>query len=996
MENRDDLNNQNGVDTEKDINSMPISDESRSSRRRRGRDKRQGDFSAFGEPMKAEPRTFDVQATETVTENASEAEDGYIEEPIEIAAEEVNGGYIAEKSDSGDAFGEANAEDITEEPEIEEAESFEGDAVIPEDAADSEEASEPADELAEEPKDADGPEENISEAEIAFGQIRGFGCEPYREGEQESGAEAEESESEESEEDYAISDGIQQKFDITFLEPIADVEEVEVIDEADEPEAEKEEIADIGVIEEIEKLESITEPAVTASDEITADVQTGEVSESEPHTEGGTEGTENGAPLEAEENADEYAEDSIVGEITEQIPEENGDENVSPVNPPEPPADDTVERDDIWDEDGRAEWSAREQFIEHCRGLNVPPLRTTKAERVMKRRPPQHSTTSGYQYEEAERLPFDAAEPKTPHNEKEYAAREKAFTDRRAKQERKKLNERSGKLLFKAWIMSAIAIVMLGLDCMNFVKYGGNYVITPGRLTAFCCVELVLLAISAIIAIDVLRDGISCAFRGSHIPETLTAMAVFVSLAYHAALIFIGASEQTPVIIGSPAAISVILAMVYRYYMLRRDIKAFENASPYREYATDVEMKDFPSSPEFSEFDGYAPRESELCKINRVNRIDGICDRAPVRDTCFGMMRVICIVTVCAAIAIGVAFGFFKHSLTDGLFFGMLTVALASPFSVFFSMYLPRVKAANAASEDGSAIVSYDENSGMLEKSVIMLDDSELYKASTLCPKIEVCKTSDMETRLNKVASLFRRLGGTLGTLFEDVGFEEYEEAVLREIDAHGIYATVGDSDVIAGSEGYLARYGIRVNKYDGDISEDTGVIYVASAGRFFCRIIMTFKPDLELCRRIAELRNTDTLVSLKSSNPCIDEALVYRTTEIEPELLRLIKYSSGDDVCPSPTDREGRIVSSKGSVGLFRAVLEYKRQRKRIGYGSRFALISCIAGALCAVGIIIGGEAAYRFAPLAAVGLHAVMSLIASAVAARKAIDTRTVIKKK
>ncbi len=964
MENKE--NNKNGqISFYDEINDGPASngqgsESGHSSRRRRGRDKYQEELSAFGAPVKAEPRTAAVNHTDVSEESVAEV-------VTEATAEALESSETVDLEST-----ELSTEDITSESET--AETEEHSETQPEENTSDEPNDPPFEETASEASD------ESAVAEIGFGQIRGFGCEQYKGDEPEDAPTEIEGPSDEAEGDYVISDGIQQKFDITFLEPIVDIEEVEVVDEMPEKQAET---ADAGVLDEIEKIEMAEASMSTEPDEAS---DAGVVSE---EAEESTNAEEIKETLEPFEKADEPSDDAIVGEVTEAVPTSENDSEAETFEP-EPQR----ERDDIWDEDGREEWEAKEQFLEHCRSLNVPPLRTTKAERVLKRRPPQHSTTSGYQYEEAERLPFDAAEPRTPETEQAYIKREKAYCSRRAKEERRKLRDKASRLLFKAWVMTAVTMVLFGLDCLNFVKRGDGYMLSAETLTAFCCVDTALLVISAALALGIMRDGIASAFRGNHIPETLTAMTVIVTLAYHGALLAVGADD--PMIIGSPAALSVLFALIYRYYMVRRDIKTFDNASPYREYTTDVKMKDFPSSPEFSEFDGYAARESELCKINKVSRIDGIYGMEQVKDTCFGMMRVLSIVTACAAIVVALAFGFIKQSLSDGLFYAVLTVAAASPISVFFSMLIPRIKAASAAAEDGSAIVVFDEDGDMLEKSVIMLDDSELFKANTLSPRIEVCKTPDMELKLNRVASLFRRLGGTLGTLFEEAGFTEYEDVTLREIDAHGIYATVGDSDVIAGSESYLSRYGIRVNRFEGESTEDVGVLYIAAGGRFFCRIIMTFKPDLELCKRISELRNTDTLVSLKSCNPCIDTALVYRTTELEPELLKLIKYSSGDDVCPSPTDREGRLVSSKGAVGLFRAVLEYKRQRKRIYYGSRFAIAACIIGAVAAVGMIVGGELTIRLAPVITLALHGVLSLIAAIVAKRKAIDTRTVIKKK
>ncbi len=901
-----------------------------------------GDFSAFGAPMK-----------------------------VQSDAEPVGNDDITEASEENfeEALGKGNEPEVNDESEIaEESEALEDKCESTKEK--SEDSTDPTDntEKTEELVDDD-------ESDIEYGQIRGFGCDEYDENESTGYTMAFEADDDNEDIEVSAGYGIQQKFDLVFLEPMA---------EEEEPESDKEDY-DIG-----EAMSEVVEATYADDVEYETEDSLGTLEE---------EIKEEPAELAELAEVTEVAEFDQVTEVAE-VTDESFDMKEEQGKYTEAEAPDTEDIDsgainDIWDESEREEWQAREKFLEQCRALSIPPLKITKTEKPLKRRPPMRSTTSGYRYENAERLPFDEG-TKTVENESEYRKKEKAFCKKRAKEHEEKLVEKLSKARARFWAVAVFLLISVALDCMNFVNMGGNAVINAGTLTAFSCAEIAILVIVSIISCGILRDGISCAFKGAHIPETLTAVVIFISLAYNSSVLVLEHREVMPVLMGSPAVAAVLLAALYRQKMLYRELQAFSIASAYRPYTTEVKMKDFSSAPEYTEFGGYAPCESELYKLNKIHRIDGIYETQQVRDTCCGIIRVLCFVTLCVSLIVGLAFGLIERSVLSGFFCAALVMAIASPVSVFVSMYLPRIKASKANEQDGSAIISFDENDKSFEKSVIMLDDSELYPAQMLSPKIEVCKTPDMEERLHKVASLFNRLGGTLGSLFNEAGFEDYKEVELREIEAHGIYALVEDTDVIVGSEKYLLSYGIRVNRYEGELSQESGVLYIADGGEFFCRIIMTFKPDTELCKRISELRNADTLVSLKSCNPCVDEALVFTTTALEPELLKLIKYSSGDDVCPEETDREGKIVSLNGSAGLFSAILEYKRQRRRISIGGHHAIFSCILGIIASLGLIFGGGSVLKFSPIIAVGAQALLSVISGFAVSGKAINTRTVIKKK
>ncbi len=687
-------------------------------------------------------------------------------------------------------------------------------------------------------------------------------------------------------------------------------------------------------------------------------------------------------------------EKDIDGFVGSDEPDNTGDDGAAETEIPSETDELLENNNDIWDDEDRDTWTEHDRFMALCRSLNVPPLKISKQERRRVAAGGENKKrSSGYRYEMVERLPFD--EGLRVEDKEAYVKREKAFCEERAGRQGRKLRERQRRRAVKTWCVGIAALLCLMLDCLNFVSIDGTRLVSRDNIMFLAGFEIVLTIVGAIIAGDCVIDGLRCGSKGIFIPEIFTSLAVIMAILYNGSMMLYRELPENAVILGSPALVILFVATLYRYYLSCRDLKAFEITSSYGSYCTEVKMSNFRSTPEYAEFEGYAPRDSALYRINRVARIDGCYNEQPLRDECFGMMRILFAIVVCAALVAGIVFGLIGQSVYNGLLSAFVIIMFASPVSAFVSMFLPRYRAAERASRDGAAIVGFDEESEEFDENVIMIDENDLYPAENVTTKVEVCNLPEIESHIMRAAALFRRLGGTLGYMFGEAGLENKEKVELTEIAEHGVTALVGRSTLRVGDEKYLRRAGVKVARYDGELDRNTRVLYIADDGEFFCRIKMTFRPDEELCRRISELRNSDTLVSLKSCNPCIDSALVFYTTGLEPELLKSIKYAEGDDVSPAETDREGVLISRAGAVGFFTALIEYKRQKKLVFYGSRLAGFTCAAGAaaglfLCALG---RGWAAI---PLLAVAFQAVCCGIAGFIGSRNVSGSAVKVKRK
>ncbi|MBR2473690.1 MAG: hypothetical protein IKB51_01490 [Clostridia bacterium] len=644
---------------------------------------------------------------------------------------------------------------------------------------------------------------------------------------------------------------------------------------------------------------------------------------------------------------------------------------------------------DIWDASDKKLWISKKRYMEYCDGLTVPPLKITKEEKDVTRAD-KKIESSGYVYEMTERAPIFADGIGEGRNTDSYFKREVEYCDNREAERGAYFRDK----LRVSWKKTVFSLVIM-LSVVLIESIAGIFKASISNPMPFAIALLVLLGVEAGLVFNALKDGIRLAVKGVFLPEFLTAGVVIPTIVYHLVLVFAGGSSKYAMLFGTSAAIAMFLTALYRYNMLKREHIVFTVTSSYGDYVTEVKMKDFKNSPEGIAFDGYVDPESSLYKMNRVGRIDAAYTDKPVRDECYGIIRVLFLCIICAAVVAGVVFGIIRRDLFYGAVSAISLISFSAPVSVFVALFLPRVRGAAVSAKIGGAVVDFDDESDQFDRNVIMIDDKDLFPIKNIpTPIFEMRHMPGLEESLSRTAALFKKIGGPLKALEMEGGYHDADSVSITDISENGISAVIDGRNICAGSDSYMRKRGIKFKRYGKLLPKNSRVMYIADGGVFFAMAVITFVPDQTLVRRIAELRNTETVFSLKTCNPCIDTELLFDTTGLEPDLLRLVKYAPGDDVAPAATDREGSLVSSNGTVGLITALLEYKRQKKLVFEASRFACVAFGVGAFVSL-MLSGVGLEFGFASLISLAVHGGLSLAAFFMATRNAINTKSKIKK-
>ena len=315
-------------------------------------------------------------------------------------------------------------------------------------------------------------------------------------------------------------------------------------------------------------------------------------------------------------------------------------------------------------------------------------------------------------------------------------------------------------------------------------------------------IDLQLLLLLCFVGYRPIVRGIAAIFRGQILPETLTAIAVLVSVGMESA--FYMMQTVVPYALGSLCGLLVVAAIVADYFRIGSLYCAM------RVYTTG----DSPYVGELSREDGTVSMD-----VKPASKIFGFAEGTARRhESTASNLITLCIATVSALIVFFVLYGavyrFNSQLLAQCLwtattvFCASMPLSLYAVHSILFGMLGKRLAEERVAVSDEGVVNEYAETDRMT------FEDTEAFPAGS----IRVCGIRlrgdfRMDSAMYLISSLFRRVGGPLDRVFalstSDVRLSEDVE--LRALNPDGIEARINGEDFCVGTKEYLQKLGISV-----------------------------------------------------------------------------------------------------------------------------------------------------------------------------------------
>ncbi len=577
------------------------------------------------------------------------------------------------------------------------------------------------------------------------------------------------------------------------------------------------------------------------------------------------------------------------------------------------------------------DWLPDEGYLRECAQLELPKLSVASrpiTEDVSDVIP--DAVSSGYVYAEPEpELPKELCDlDGEEYKEKSDAYYHEKTVERRSRQ-RKLLSAVHRDTLY-CFILSCVTLLFEGL---GYLFDGGNMLSgAHGRLIfAF---DVILTVLCAFVARELFCELFSSLKGHSAVPaECIGCIPCVAVLVYDAvAVLALGGSVKELRMLGACASVCTLLCLVARCVRMSQDARTFELSSRPVKHSTLVELEKNSAVPEYREFSGMLREDAPIYCVNEVERLASVYGDVPKRGKKSVYLPVF--LTVCSVLAIGIGvFGYIRSaSLFEGIWACFAALLAMLPCGFAAATVSLRGRMLSRAAACGAVITDDGAPSRLVSGVAVMIRDTELFPVGNVSVKgydmaIETPdgtnESISLERALSHVVSLFHKLGGTLGCVFSMVekDLEPSEDVIFTDISEKGVSALVEGTYVRIGSAAYLGRYGIPVISDNTERAANERVLYVSDNGAFCTKIVLSFKADKLLCKRIRKLRRDGVAVSLKTCDPCIDAALVLATAGLEPELLKVIRYNVADDITQENSRREGGISSSDGVRGIFSAL---------------------------------------------------------------------------
>jgi len=497
---------------------------------------------------------------------------------------------------------------------------------------------------------------------------------------------------------------------------------------------------------------------------------------------------------------------------------------------------------------------------------------------------------------------------------------------------------------------------MLGLTLPKFMRPTSYPVV-------YAMIDLQLIVLGAALVFRQVADGAKNLIRLRPIPESVTAFLIILSVLYTAV-----ACLSAPVdgfrLYNLPVAAAVVLALLYEFMNLKRDVFSFNVVSSKKKKFVVSPVSDSTESLERDMFRDYIPEDSQIIRVARTDFVDGFFARVSEARISRPIIGIIIPVVMIIAAAFMI-FTFIKtQSVYEAFTNAFLSVAITMPVSAFLIYSLPFYKASKDAYENDSAIIGETSLEEYAGSAVISFEDKEVFPSSGVkVTSIKVYGNNRIDEIIYSLASAFIKVGGPLAEVFSqathDLGHSEDVE--LLEVEDDGYTVTIDDVEVHIGKASYMEKkdfeppYDVEDKRVEQTSS--IGILYVAYGGQLSAKVYVQYTIDGEFEAILSQLYKTGMCVGIKSFDPNIDDLLLAKKIKAMKYPVKVIRSKTVEDIPHISERTESGIVSKRSVKALLKTVALCERVSSVIRIGLIFKIMAMAIGLLGMIFIFVFGS---------------------------------------
>lgn len=496
----------------------------------------------------------------------------------------------------------------------------------------------------------------------------------------------------------------------------------------------------------------------------------------------------------------------------------------------------------------------------------------------------------------------------------------------------------SYKYAFRATKVKLVIAILFSLMLLVFENISVLGIQFAGALdpavypVVYVMVDLQILLLCAAAAYEQILNGIALIFKGRPGPESLTSLMVLLAIAHSAVAAATATVPYEPTLYNFPVSLGIVLSLVFTYLNIKREIFSFNVVSVKRpkyvleKLGTDESRLE---SEIFSD-DGMTDETPDVLRISKANFVDGYFARSETPSSAKTLVALIIPIAVAFA-AIFFVFDYLGGAdISTSASTAYVAALFCLPISIFFTYSVPFYKANKAAFEMDSTIIGEVSLTEYSRASVISFDDKNVFPSyGVKIQNINFLNNGSIERVFYLATSVFSAVGGPLADVFgvATADIEKSTDVRITKSVTGCLEATVdGSIDVMFAKRSYLDENGIVSGADDWDSDSaygdaDVSVMYMLIDGVPCAKFYVKYLIDTDFEAILRQLSANGMCVGVKTFDPNIDEEMIGRKIKLKKYPLRILRYTSVDQLTQQNARINSGIISRANTKSLLQTV---------------------------------------------------------------------------
>ena len=525
----------------------------------------------------------------------------------------------------------------------------------------------------------------------------------------------------------------------------------------------------------------------------------------------------------------------------------------------------------------------------------------------------------------------------------------------------------------KAYFSSKIKIVVTGILALILLIYE-NLPLIGYQLSSFLDpavypvvyvmvdLQITLLAVAAVY--ESVLNGFVRLFKGKPSAESILSLAAVLSIISSAIAAKTAVPPTEPTLFNFPIAFCAFLTAIYSYLTIKREIFSFNVVSSKKPKFALRRLSSKDAVMEAAAFADSKEDIGDILKIEKVSFVDGYFYRTEsVNATnCAAVLMSLGLALV-LAVLFGVYSAMVEKNVTSAILMGYAAFVTAVPMSLLFSQSYPFFKANSISYDENSTIIgenSLEEYSGA---SVISFDDKLVFPSvGVKVQNIKVYNNYRFDRVLYYAASVFTKTGGPLSDVFEiatvETGYSD--DVLLTGIGDGYIQTEVDGKSIMFGKAENLKELGIDIPeeiRAEDDYEDELSIMYMIFKGKIVAKMNILYLIDSDFEYILKQLAVSGMSVCVKTLDPNINEQMIKAKVKTDKYPMRVIRYSSLEEVANVAEHSDSGVVARGSSKGLLETVTFCDKVLDAKRTNSFIALLQAIVSIVILAIVLLSNE---------------------------------------